>query len=513
MRRVAAAAGTTGARPYAARPATLPLGPAGGYTPGDIATAYGANPAVGGSGQTVALVDAFNDPNINADLATFDARYGLPAETAASFRVVGQDGTTTLPAQNDPSGWSAEEALDVETVRGLCHLCNVVLVEANSDSDTDLSAAAAAAAALGATVIGNSYGFFEGLNLPDEAYDFPGVVVVAATGDDGWYDQDLLTADNSPSVPASAPDVVAVGGTTLNVDQNGARRSETTWNDDGPYDYNAFQANAPQGATGGGCSTVYTAQPWQLHAAGYAATGCGSARSAADVSVDGDYLTGLDVYSSYDCGAPCEPVGWGTFGGTSLSSAIVAALWALAGGSHGLQYPAASLYAARATPAFHDVTEGGSGYCDGFGNCQAQSPSPNTFGNGLLDCAWDASGVPRSTVGQCNAGPGYDGPTGVGTPNGLAGFIAAHPAAAVTVPAKVRAKSSARFRGSKSRDPYPGEHLTSYTWSWGDGSARSTGATASHTYRKAGTYHLRLTVADSLGLLGHKTVTVRVRKH
>ncbi len=513
MRRKAVPSGTTGARPYAASSSSLSLGPNGGYTPEDIASAYGADPAsASGAGKTVAIVDAFNDPSIAADLGLFDSQYGLPAETASSFSVVGQTGTSVLPGHNDASGWSGEEALDVETVRGLCHLCNIVLVEANTASDADLAAAASAAASLHPTVISNSYGEGETTSIPSSAYSFPGIVVVASSGDDGWYDQDLLDSVNSPELPAVAPGVVSVGGTTLNLGRDGSRVSETVWNDDGPYLNDALQIGSPQGATGGGCSTKFAAPAWQLHVIGYASTGCGSARNSADVSVDGDYITGLDIYSSFDCGPQCEPTGWATVGGTSLSSAIVAALWALAGGSHGLDFPAASLYATRhGAPAFHDVTEGGAGFCDAYGECEAQSPSPNTFGDGMVDCAWDASGNSVTATGQCDARPGYDGPSGVGTPDGLAGFIPVAPEAVVKVPAKLMAKRAAHFSASGSTDPYPGERLTSYSWSWGDGSTGSTGPRPTHSYAKAGKYRVRLTVTDSLGLTGHSAVRLRVR--
>ena len=135
--------GTKGARAFtlaAGATGSATVGPAGGLTPSDLGGAYGLN-TTGGAGQTVAIVDAFNDPNIAADLATFDSQYGLTTCALGSCLVVkDQTGGATLPA-NDTQGWSTEETLDVEAVHSVCEACKIILVEANSASNADLGTA------------------------------------------------------------------------------------------------------------------------------------------------------------------------------------------------------------------------------------------------------------------------------------------------------------------------------------------------------------------------------------
>ncbi len=108
-------------------------GPSGGLTPEDLASAYGYSPTSSGTGQTVGIVDAFDDPEIESDLAQFDTHYELPACTTANgcFKKVGQTGTSSLPAA-DKEGWSVEITLDVETVHAVCPNCRILLVEANN---------------------------------------------------------------------------------------------------------------------------------------------------------------------------------------------------------------------------------------------------------------------------------------------------------------------------------------------------------------------------------------------
>ena len=139
VRRKVVNKGTAGARPFVrgagARPSISTIGPAGGLTPADLSTAYGYSSTATGTGQTIAIVDAFNDPTINADLQTFDTQYGLAACSIANgcLKVVSQTGTTTLPP-NDTTGWSVEESLDVEAAHSVCQACKIILVEATSNS-------------------------------------------------------------------------------------------------------------------------------------------------------------------------------------------------------------------------------------------------------------------------------------------------------------------------------------------------------------------------------------------
>jgi PKD domain/Divergent InlB B-repeat domain/PASTA domain len=519
-----------------ARPAvSYGHGPNGGYSPTDLATAYGVNPAASTT-QTVGIVDAYNDPSVLADLNFFDSHYGLPAETGSSFEVVNETGAVidpeTTSSPNQDVDWSGEISLDVETVRGLCNACRIVLVETDSNSSADLAQGVDAAVSLGATIVSNSYGGPESPGDPYASdYNRPGVAILASAGDDGWYDWDLYDDSyNLPEVPASYSTVVGVGGTSLTMTTNDtARTGETVWNDDGPED------SEGGGATGGGCSTVYAAPPWEQAVAGYASLGCGpTARSGVDVAADADYLTGFDTYETTaswcipgmkdwngnDC--PSSDPDWQTYGGTSLSSPLVAAMWALAGGPQGVTYPALTLYGHFQTgpSQFNDITSGGNGFCDtdSAATCFANTgdENPNELGDGLLDCRWDQDGDLLANIGQCNAETGFDGVSGVGTPNGVAPFQPLSPIAAIGNPGAVTQGVAAEFSAAGSSTPFPGDSITQYQWSWGDGTTTTTSSpTASHVYVVAGAHTVTLTVtdaysADNGGRAGQASVGVNV---
>jgi hypothetical protein len=505
---VAAKSAATGVAPYIVNDGASTSGPAGGLTPAQLAGAYDYEPANGGAGQTVAIVDAYNDPDIEGDLATFDSEYGLPACTQASdcFRRVGQTGSEASLPEADISGWSVETSLDVETVHSVCQSCEILLVEADEPSNIDLADAVNEAVALGATEVSNSYGGPEAGIAASEvaAYNHPGVVITAAAGDDGYDDWDYIENKDKafamPNSPASLPSVVAVGGTSLVLNADGTRATEKVWNDDGPADELKF----PRGfVSGGGCSTLFAAQPWQLSTPGYASSGCGGRRLAADVAAVADPYTGFDIYDSYDCGADCEEYGigegkdWVTLGGTSLAAPLVTALYALAGGSGGVPYPALSLYGHLSEGAsLYDVAEGGNGYCDAEPLTKCGEPN---LAYGRVDCEGATS---------CDAAPGYDGPSGVGTPNGLGAFKPLFPQAAITAPSVLTAGTAASFNAWTSSDPYPGGSVADYSWNWGDGTADSSIAEPTHAYASPGSYLVTLTVADSYGLLSAPTTQV-----
>ncbi|HEY4915524.1 MAG TPA: S8 family serine peptidase, partial [Solirubrobacteraceae bacterium] len=371
----------------AARARTHPLGvtlnhavPAGsakegayGLTPAELHSAYGIPTTATGT-QTIALVDAYNDPNAASDLKAYETEFRLKGcEEAACFTRVNEKGeTANLPfPHNDAelktalksgneavvaeaeeaAGWDVEISLDIEAARATCENCHILLVEASSTEDGDLSRAEDWAAEHGGPQeISNSWGGPEGESATP--FDHPDIVITASAGDDGyrsWNAAEEYERDYT-SFPASSPDVVAVGGTRL-MRSSGKWQSETVWNDGG--ESAGFMDG--YGATGGGCSELFTAQPWQQHVADWSKVGCGTKRAVSDVAADGDPLTGFALYDTNP--APEESAShWYTYGGTSLSSPIVASTFALAGGSGGVGYPAETLYGkAKLLPAsLHD---------------------------------------------------------------------------------------------------------------------------------------------------------------
>jgi hypothetical protein len=527
VRLLPVAKGTKGAKAYVT-PATN-TGPLNGYGPADLANAYAYDRTIGGATQTVAIVDAFDDPTALTDLNAFNSQYSLPAETGTSFRKVNQNGAASpLPVAD--AGWSTEIALDIETVRAVCAQCKILLVEANSDFSDDLAAAVNQAALLGATEISNSYGGPEASGQPagiQAAYHHTGVVITASTGDDGWYDWDRMNenggaSSNVPSTPASYPDVVAVGGTALTVNATSrARQAESVWNENGLDDQTGL-ASGPQGASGGGCSTLYTAHTWQSQLAGYSTNGCGTKRLAADIAADADPNTGVDVYVAGS---------WTRVGGTSLAAPLIASMWALAGGSGGVDYPARSLYynLTHTPTSVYDVTAGGNSFCrgDSQAHCAAAvkadvgggTGNPNALADangwlGLLDCGfrYDGAAGPKPDNKQCNATTGYDGPSGVGTPNGLSVFTPAPPSATIQPPI-MKLNTVQTYTATGFTDPVPTATAATYMWHWGDGtpdSLASASASATHSYALKGSYPVTLTLTDSVGHVGTTTRTITV---
>ncbi len=509
--RVPVASTTPGASPYLLNDGASASGPAGGLTPSQLASAYGYDPAAGATGQTVAIVDAFDDPSIEADLGEFDAHYKLAACTTANgcFEKVSQTGSTTVLPKADKTGWSIEITLDVETVHSVCPNCKILLVEAESPSFNDLAEAVREAVKLGATEVSNSYGGAEtGLGATERAaYDDPGVVIAASTGDEGYDSWDAINESQAstemPNAPASLPSVVAVGGTSLELNAGGTRAKETVWNNNGPGDEVGLAESLAEGATGGGCSTVFTAPSWQHSAPGFAATGCGEKRLAADVAAVADPDTGFDIHDTYKCGRECEAygigkgTGWVTVGGTSLSAPLITALYALAGGAQGVSDPALTLYGHLGeASSLYDVTEGGNGFCDAESLTLCDQPTPPNSRYGKVDCEGTTA---------CNAAPGFDGPSGVGTPNGLNAFKALRPTAVIAPPGPLEPGVAASFSAAQSSDPYPGGLVSSYSWNWGDGTAHTSGVSPTHTFAGAGIYVVTLTVTDNYGLTSPAT--------
>lgn len=534
MKLVPVRKGTPGAKPMAVLAPGVARGPAGGYAPSALARAYGYDPAATlATPQTVAIVDAHNNPRVLSDLNHFDAQYGLPPETADSFTVVNQNGHATRPSNS--AGWGREIALDVQAVRGACNACSILLVEADTSRSIDLAVAVNTAARLGATEISNSYGGPESAHPSPRiknAYDHPGIVITASTGDDGWFSWDLANGGgrsaNRTNTPAAYPSVVAVTGTKLVLKSDGTRNAETVWNENGADNrIGGFVARRPMGASGGGCSAIYAAKLWQRTVANYASMGCRRGlRAAADVAAVADPRTGFDVYDTY---GP-QDNGWETIGGTSLSSPVVAAMWALAGGAGSERYPAKSLYDRlkyTAASSRYDVKVGGNSWCAGDrkSDCSAflkrhvsgSNGNPNSLriaghAAGILDCGYKFSGA-KGTIakdGQCYAKRGYDGASGVGAPKGLTIFQPTKITARIVPPDPVQVHVESDWSATVS-DGIASATL-SYRWSWGDGTnpTTTTGTTVPHTYHVTGTFNVTLTVTDNFGQTrsGAKTITV-----
>src|SRR3954453_21006450 len=192
-----------------------------GYGAPDIQSAYKLPSSTAGAGQTIAIVDAFDDPTAERDLAKYRSFYGLPACTAASgcFRKVNQTGGTLPPAPSPD--WALEISLDLDMVSAVCPNCHILLVESTTNLDSDLYAAEDTAARLGATEISNSWGGDESADetANDVHFDHPGVAITASSGDNGF----------GVSYPAASPLLTAVGGTSLTRSTNARGWTESAW--------------------------------------------------------------------------------------------------------------------------------------------------------------------------------------------------------------------------------------------------------------------------------------------
>jgi hypothetical protein len=309
-----------------------------------------------GATETVAIVDAFDDPNAESDLDAYRAEFGLPACTSASgcFKKVAQNGSTNYPTSD--TGWELEISLDLDAVSALCPSCHIDLVEANSAGTSDLAAAELEADELSPNVISDSWDVPLSGRLARQFpqtgdYTFNGVTTVAASGDAGY------PGASTNDFPAALPDVTAAGGTTLEpASASGVASAreftESAWSD-----------------AGSGCNLGASKPAWQTD------SGC-TGRSYADISADADPDTGMQVYDSTDGG-------WVVVGGTSEATPLIAAYYALLG-------------SAAQGPSW------------AYANA-ALLNDPSTGSNG--SCATSIAYI-------CDAGPGYDGPTGVGSISG-----------------------------------------------------------------------------------------------
>ncbi len=319
------------------------------------------------SGRLVAIIDAYDHPNIKSDLDFYSTKYGIAlipdcigsikSSAVSCFQKVDQRGGTTYPVVN--SAWALEIALDVEVVHAVCPDCKILLVEADASTYESLMAAIDRAVTMGADVVSNSWGsaefstetsFDSHLNVPNIAFTF-------STGDSGY----------GTSYPAASPYVTAVGGTSLILGSNNSYKSETAW-----------------AGAGSGCS-IYESKPaWQQD------KGC-AMRMIADVAAVADPSTGAAVYNTVPYGGTGQ-TGWFQVGGTSLAAPIIASVYALKGIPTGTTAANSLPYLNNPTTNLHDIISGSNGSCS------------------------------KQFKYLCTSVSGYDGPTGLGSPKGINAF-------------------------------------------------------------------------------------------
>jgi hypothetical protein len=358
-----------------------------GYSPAQILHAYGIDQVTfnngqikgDGTGETIAIIDAYYDPSVQSDLSTFSRMFALSQLDGkngdGSFTQIDLSNKTLSPPNDD---WTMETALDVEWAHAVAPKANIVLVEAASDNQdpqsnepTDLlNAVKTAASYPGVVVVSMSWGISE---VPQETswdsfFTTPGVTFVAASGDNGA----------GSSWPSASPNVVSVGGTTLRLTNSNTIYTETGWGQGGFSSY--------YGGSGGGFSQYESLPSYQANAnipTSYTQFGF---RLTPDVAYVADPRTGVDVFNSVDGG-------WSVIGGTSAGAPHWAALIAIADQGRALANlaPLSSAQTLSALYAnqndFNDITRGSTGFL----NVNGQT-------------------IPAV------AGPGYDLVTGLGTP-------------------------------------------------------------------------------------------------
>ena len=503
-----------------------------------------------GNGDTVAIVDAYDDPTAQSDLAAYRSNYGLPTCGSGCFQKVNQQGQAS-PLPVTDAGWAQEISLDLDAVSAICPNCHILLVEANSNSFSDLQTAMQTAASLHANPISASWSGTSS-SVPTGTFTFPGVATVAATGDYGYG------GPGQDNYPAALPGVTAAGGTSLAPANTGARGfSEGAW--------------AWNGVSGGGsgCDLQFARPVYQP------AAGC-TGRAYADLSAVADPYTGLTVYYNG------QRI---LVGGTSLSTPLVAAYYAISGVA-----ATTPRWAYAEGGLFNDVVSGSTGSCStailyicdagpgydgptGMGSISGSvvtgapgiggpavssgSSTPNTYTQSVasrgatiaggiyrngLDTSWSieygtstaygsqtratdigAGGAPVSVTGYLSglaAGTVYHyrlvAQNSLGTTYGYdytfttSAASPSAPTAAFTAPSSPAAPGSLTFNGDGSAAG-TGATITDYRWSYGEGATfdGGTASTATHTYAR-GTYTVTLTVTNSAGQSDSTTQTVTV---
>ncbi len=308
------------------------------YGPADLDSAYKL-PTTGGTGQTVAIVDAFDDPTAQADLSKYRSYYGLPACTGTGkcFQRLNQEGKAkNYPPVNE--GWNIEESLDVDMVSAICPSCHIILLEATDNSFANLAATVDEAAKLKANEISNSYGGSEynGEQTDQSHYNHPPAMVTVAAGDSGY----------GVEFPAASQYVTAVGGTTLLHATNKRGWSEVVWS-----------------GTGSGCSAYISKPTWQKD------TGC-KRRTNNDVAAVADPSPGVTIVYSNS---------FYSVGGTSVATPIIAAVYALEGNGATLNYASRAYSKPN---SLYDIVKGNNGSCSPAYLCTGEKGYDAPTGNG-----------------------------------------------------------------------------------------------------------------------------------
>jgi subtilase family serine protease len=334
---------------------------AGFYGPSDLQSMYKLPSANRGKKVIVAIADAYDDPNLEADLAVYRANYGLPPCTTANgcFQKLNESGQQG-PYPSPDANWGMEASVDVDMISAVCPNCHIMMIEADSSNLSDLAESVDEAASLGAHVVSTSWGSgeFSYEQGYDHYFNLPGVMLTVASGDGAYV--------AGTQYPAASPWVTAVGGTSPVPSKTTRGWTESVW---------YFPTNNPPQGSGSGCSLYETGsskQSWQKD------TGC-TARMIADVSAVANSVAGYDTYG-------VSP-GWYYFFGTSVASPVVAGVYGLANNAATLNYGSESYLQPSGV---WDITKGISGTC--------------------APAYW------------CTAEKGYDGPTGNGTPHGIKAF-------------------------------------------------------------------------------------------
>lgn len=462
------------------------------YSPAQIRAAYGlpALPAIGatlsatqtaqlGAGQTIYIVDAMHDPNVVAELAAFNQKFGLPTCTtkaisataslplaaasasACEFSVVYNtaSGGMTSAAPAYDAGWATEITLDVQWAHATAPLARIVLIEAPDASINSLLGAIKLANAMGPGIVSMSFGATEGswTASVNSVFTASNMTYLAATGDSGA----------AVSWPSVSPNVVAVGGTTLTYSGTGTR-SEITWS-----------------GTGGGTS-AYTATPsYQTNAVPGMGTVAG--RTVADVAFNADPSTGQYVATQTPGSAT---VTWISAGGTSLSTPQWAGLVAVVNAQR-----ARAAKAVLGTP--HTMLYG------------SIATVPGTYASAFADITKGSHG----TCGTCAAGIGYDRPTGLGTPN-VAGLLTALTGTSTATPPVVASASISGKVGTALNFTVSVTAPNAVTYALTGaptGMTISTAGVVSWATPVAGTYAVKVTATDTkTSLSGSGTYSVTI---